>query len=126
VIPSVPEVHRPVLVPEQRVNRLPGLPLELRERRGPYELVLHRGERDPHADHAPDLRPPDPGAAYDDLGFDAPPRGLDRAYPATLDVDARDLRLAVEPGAAVHGHPGHRLASPELPGDAVGGHEEPP
>src|SRR5215207_28700 len=107
------------------MDRLPTLALELRERRGPRVLVLHRREGDGHAHHPADSRPPHPGAADDRPGLDAPPRGLHSPDAPALNLDACHLDLAVELRAARTCLARHRLARAYRLGDAVRGHEEP-
>src|SRR3712207_9408212 len=100
MLPSVPEVHRAILMAQDRMDHLPALALELLERRGPRVLVLHRCQRDGHAHHPPNSRPPHPCAADNSLGLNATPRGLDCPDASTLDLNTSDLGLAVEFRAA--------------------------
>src|SRR3712207_4583783 len=96
MLPSLPEVHRAILMAQDRMDHLPALALELLKRRGPRVLVLHRCQRDGHAHHPPEAWPPHPGAADNSLGLDATLRGLESPDAPALDLDARDLGLAVE------------------------------
>src|SRR3712207_6700199 len=100
MLPPLPEVHRAILMAQDRMDHLPTLALELLKRRGPRVLVLHRCQGDRHAHHPPNPRPPHPGAADHRLGLDAPPRGLESPDAPALHLDARDLGLAVELRAA--------------------------
>ena len=106
------------------LHDLSRLTRKLGERRGPRELMLHRHERHTHANHAPDVRPPHPGAANDQLRLDASLVRLHGPDPAVLDLDAGYLGLAVELRAALGGQPSHRLARPDALGYAVGRDEE--
>src|SRR3712207_1914087 len=124
-LPSLPEVHRAILMAQDRMDHLPTLALELLKRRGPRVLVLHRCQGDGHAHHPPNSRSPHPGAADHRLGLDAAPRRLDCPHAPALDLDARDLGLAVELHAARPGPARHRLARAYGFGDAVRGDEEP-
>ena len=101
------------------VDGLPRLPGELREPGGPCVLVLHRHERDVHADHPPEPWPPHPRAGYDELRINAPPVRLDGAHTTIPDLDAGNFGLAVERRAELPSQPGHRLARPDGFGDAV-------
>src|SRR5215218_3333923 len=101
VIFPLTHVHGEVLVAQHGLHDLPRLARQLGERRGPRELVLHRHERHGHPDHAPDVRPPHPGAADDQLRLDASPVRLHGPDPAVLHLDAGYLGLAVELHAAL-------------------------
>src|SRR4029450_11238921 len=73
VVLAMAEVHRQVLVPQDRVRHLAGLTLELGDRIGPDQLVLDRDQRDRDAGECADRRAPDPGAEQDALALDIAP-----------------------------------------------------
>ena len=96
VIPAVTEVHRHVLVPEDRVRDLTRLAFELRDRVGPHQLVLHREERDRHAGHRGDGRTPDPRAHQHALALHIAPVGLHSVHATVPDIETRDGHAAFE------------------------------
>jgi hypothetical protein len=123
VILAVPEVHREVLVAQDRMAHLCRDPGQLLDRVGPDQLVLDRDERDRDAGHRADGRAPDPGADQDAIALDPAVVGLDRAHAAARRVEARDgdatferdpLRLRT---ARQRGHDPHGLR------DTVGRHQ---
>ena len=85
-------------------------------------LVGERQQRNSESGHRAELRSPEAGAEYDDLGVDGPPRGLDTAHLATGVADAHDLVPLQEPGAARDRPPCLRLGGPGGLGQSVGGY----
>jgi hypothetical protein len=122
VVGDLAEVHRVVLVAQDRVHDLARLARELGQRRGVGELMLDGHERDVEARREPrHVPPPDAGRDDDVLGADRAQRGLDADRPPALDEQAGDLAAAED---------GDRLARAEALGrlhrlgDAVVGDEE--
>jgi hypothetical protein len=114
------EVHRVVLVAQDRVHDLARLARELGQWRGVRELVLDRHQR--HVEPRSQLRhapAPDPRSDDDVLGADGAERRLDAGRAATLDDEAGDLAVA-ERGDRVM--PAQRLRGPYGLGDPVVGH----
>ena len=70
VVLALSEVQRHVLVPHDRLLEPSRSPLQLRDRVGPYQLVLHGDQRDRHAGHRADRRAPDAGAQQHALALD--------------------------------------------------------
>ena len=123
VVLALPEVHREVLMPQDRMDDLARLAAELLERVGPHELVLDREQRDRDAGHRSDRRPPDPGADQHALALDPPvvgEHGLD-APAGNVEPGHRDL--AFERHTLLAGASRERGRDPDPVRDPVGGDE---
>ena len=88
------EVHRVVLVAQDRVHDLPRLPCQLGQRRRIGELVLDRYQRHVEARRSVDSPPPDAGGDDDVLGTDRSARGLHAHRATALDQQSGDLAVA--------------------------------
>jgi hypothetical protein len=122
VVGAVAEVHRHVLVAQDRVDDLARLAGELGQRVGPDELVLHGQQGDGHARHRGHRRPPDPGAHQHPLALDRAAVGDDPAHAAVADVEAGDGDAALERHPPFGGAAREHRHDVDRPGDAVAGH----
>jgi hypothetical protein len=119
----LPEVHGVILVAHHGEVDFLGFACEFRNRGGFHILVLHRGEGDDFAHHAPDARPPDPGTDEHFIGFDTAFVGDDGFHLTIHDFDVQDSRVAVEFGClGFLGVIGEGFSGAEGFGDAVAGH----
>jgi hypothetical protein len=123
VILALAEVHREVLVAQDRVDDLARLARELLERVGPHELVLDREQRDRDPGHRPDRRPPDACADQHALALDPPLVGEHGADATAGDVEPRDRDFALERDAAGRSASGERGRDPHALRDPVGADE---
>ena len=117
-------VEARVLVAQQRMHDLAGLPGQLGQGRGDRVLVHDRREREVHAGEPRHLRPPDAGREHDGAGADAAAGRLHRADLPALELEAGHLRVAEGPHARVDRRGRHRLGGAERLGDAVRGDVE--
>ena len=122
VVLPVAEVHRHVLVPQDRVGDLSGLALEPGDRIGPHELVLHRDERDRHTRHRADGRAPDAGAQQHAFALDVPSVGPNAVHAPVADVEPGHGHAAFERHAVRLGASRERRGDRHRLGDPVRGH----
>ena len=119
VVLAVPEVHRVVLVAQDRMDDLARLARQLGDRVGPHQLVLDGDERDRHAGQGAHGRAPDPRTDQDALALDAPPIGLHAVHTSVADVEPGDRHAALERHAASRRLPRERRDDPHRLRDAV-------
>ncbi len=116
------EVHRLVLVADER-GRLPGrLPLELGQRVGDGVEVLHGLQRDGDARHPPNHRTPDASGAQDLFTADTAALREDRLHATVADFDADHPGPAEKACPLRRCQPRQRLAGAGGPDRAVMGH----
>ena len=108
---NLAEVHRPVLVAQDRVADELGLRGERRQGLGDRVLVLHRHERNRDTGEPAGERCPDPGRDDRGLRHDPPAAGSHGADASTGDVDLRDGAIPQETDSLVSRHGGHRVGA---------------
>ncbi len=91
---DLPQVHRAVLVAQDRIADLALRAAQLGQRLGQGVDVLDRMQREAPAGQAHDARPPDAGGEDDVVGADRAPAGVDGADPAAAGVQPGDLAVA--------------------------------
>ncbi len=121
-IADLPEVHRAVLVSQDRLPNLVGTGLQTRHRARHGVLMCQRLHRDRHSGQSADLRAPDPRAAQHGPHRHVTLRGADGADPLVLHVEPDHLGVTGEPHAEPFCFAGHRFRGANRLGDSVGGH----
>jgi hypothetical protein len=112
------QVHRVVLVAQDRMVDLARRSAQLGQRLGQRVEVLDRVQGEPQAGEPQDPWPPDPGGEHHVIGLDRAPRGLHAAHAAALGAQAGHLAPPERPDA---GLPAQRLRRAQRLADAVVG-----